>query len=87
MLSPEQGPIAADVEDMTLADDGTEISVPNKTGGTAPAVAVLQTINGNTGARCTPDPHSRFPPTSRGARSSPLIPSVLTKLWSGRARR
>jgi len=87
MSAPEQGNIAADIEVMAITDDGAETLVPEASGGTAPAADVLQTIDGNTGEWCKPDPPSRFPSTTRGANSSSIIPSILTELWSGRARR
>ena len=87
MLASEQDCVTADIEAMTVADDGQEAAGPDVTGGTVPAVAVLQSIDGNTGACEKPDPRSHFPSASRGANSFAIEPSILTKLWSGRARR
>ena len=87
MLASEQECVTADIEAMAVADDGHEAVVPDVTGGTVPAVAVLQTIDDNTGACGRPGPRSHFPSASRGASSFSLEPSILTKLCSGRARR
>ena len=85
----DEAAASAAVVDMAIDDRDEEGRAPVSTCDTVPEMNALQPIDGNTGAKGSPDPPLPvgLPRTTRGEPSLPIIPQHLTLACRGRPRR